>query len=474
MHFTKRGETMLKDFGTVEFEKRGIDAEVADRLGCRFENQKFVFEYRSMDAISFRKFRTLDKKWWIEPKGVDLHLWNIDSLRGLGSRPKEPLICTEGEFDCVAIYQACGGFSVSVPNGAGTSRSEGAIYPGKDTGFKYLWGPNGRLIPEIDQFDRIILATDNDEPGILLRDELAVRIGPSRCWFVEYPERCKDANDVLREYGAETLSHVIARAKPMRPGFLVKPSGLPPREKLKTYSTGWTDFDHRIRVMRPELMVVTGIPTHGKTTWVRALAFRMALANGWRTAFFTPEDPSERLKRDMGRFAEFHAKDGPAAWMDAHFRISNPPEDEILTLDMVMAEMESAVFQQDCHVFVIDPWNEISHDRGNRSGTEYIEQTLVTLKRKARRLNLLLIIVAHPKKIESGKPNLYSISESANWYNKCDHGVVIYRSTPDDEFVQVIVEKCKDNETMGRPGTAYMTFFRDNADYSVDDGGKKA
>lgn len=451
------------------FGARGLDAEIADRLGCRVENGSLVFDYVSQDALSYRKVRTPDKRFWIEPKGAKLHLWCIDNLRGLGSKPAQPLCITEGEADCIAVYQACGGYVVSIPNGANGHKSEGAIYPTSDNGFQYLWGSNGRLIPEIEQFDKVILATDGDEKGMLLRDELAIRIGQSRCWFVEYPEGCKDANDVLREYGAEALARVINNAKPMRPGYLVKPSDLPPRENLSVYSTGWGELDKRIMLTRPELFIVTGIPGHGKGQFIRSLAFRVAKAHNWRTAFFTPEDPYERLTRDMRRFARKHFPgDDPKEWMDAHFLISHPPEDDRITLDMVMAEMEAAALHRNCQVFVLDPWNEISHDRKNRIDTEYVEEALVDLKRKARRLKQLLIIVAHPRKIEEGsEPNLYSISGSANWRNKADHGVIIHRTMPDGDHAQLVVEKCKDQETMGRPGRAYLLFDRMSADYSI-------
>ena len=97
-------------------------------MGCRFASGKFVFDYVSMDALSYQKFRTRDKQWWITPAGAKLHLWNIDNLRGLGSKPTLPLVITEGEADCIAVYQACGGYVTSIPNGANGRKSEGAIY----------------------------------------------------------------------------------------------------------------------------------------------------------------------------------------------------------------------------------------------------------------------------------------------------------------------------------------------------------
>ena len=467
----------MKQFSEITaFSKRKLDAEVADSLGARFENGRFVFEYKDHDAVTFRKIRTPDKRFWVEPKGAPLHLWNIDSLRGLGSRPRSPLVITEGEMDTIAVYQTCRDvFVVSVPNGANGHKSDGAIYPGSDSGFRYLWGRDGKLLPEIDQFDKIILATDDDEKGILLRDELAIRIGESRCWHAIYPEGCKDANAILEKYGAETLARVMQKAKPMRPGFLVKPSEMPSRGTLKTYSTGWAELDPHLMLARPELLVVTGIPGHGKTAWIRSLTFRLAKAHQWRIAFLTPEDPHERLMRDMRRFAKAHFGHESVGWqrdwIDNHFRISHPPIDERISLPFVFDEMESAALQHDCQMFVVDPWNTISHARGNRPETEYIEDAIEDVKRKGRRLSLCNAIVAHPRKIKSGqKPDLYTINGSAHWFNKPDHGVIIYRSTPDDTFIQAIIAKSKDHETMGRPGTVWMTYKPDEADYFVNSG----
>jgi twinkle protein len=178
----------------------------------------------------------------------------------------------------------------------------------------------------------------------------------------------------------------------------------------------------------------------------------------------------------MKRFAERKYRHEPclslkeekdvAEWMDSHFLISCPDEDETLTLDFVEAEMASAALHHGCKVFVLDPWNEISHTRGRRNDTEYIEQALVRLKQKCRRWGLILIIVAHPTKLEDDKkPSLYSISGSANWRNKADHGIIIHRPFEDASQISVTVGKSKDHETMGHPGEVWMEFKPVSCDY---------
>lgn len=466
---------MLNDLGIKLFEDRGIDPEVADRMGARFRAGKFVFEYHQDGQLLFRKVRTPEKQFWLDPKGVPLRFWNLDQVPVLPHRPAEALTICEGEFDAIAVAQCLGGYVLSVPNGVAGKRSEGKIILAEDNRFAYLW-KDERLIPEVEQFDKVILCTDGDEPGLILRDELALRIGETRCWYVTYPQGCKDANDVLLKHGAAGVRGLIDGARPMRPGHLSKPSDIPSKPSQIAYSTGWGFLDDSLMLVRPELMVVTGKPGHGKGQWVRALALHLAESHGWRTAFLTPEDPAHRLERDFRRFA---LRKSPFAnqeqqqtahqWIDDSFRISTPPEDEPITLEMVMGEMEAAALHHNCQVFVLDPWNEVEHEllRGE-SETQYIERALRAFKRRMRRLNLLLIIVAHPRKQAlQDDITLWSISGSANWWNKADHGVIINRSSESSSNIELVVEKCKDHETMGKPGRLHMDFSRKTCDYRL-------
>lgn len=229
---------MLTNPELQAFEMRGLDPEIALRLGAKFHNGQFRFDYTKGGVLQFRKVRTQDKHFWIEPKAARLQFWGLDEVPVLPSRPKESLVITEGEFDRIAVVQVGGTYVLSVPNGVAGRRSEGEIIIAQDSRFSYLW-EDERLIPEVDQFDKIILCVDGDEPGMILRDELALRIGDSRCWGVVYPDGCKDANDVLLKHGPAALRKMLKAAYPLRPGHLVKPSDIPARTNSLTYSTGW-------------------------------------------------------------------------------------------------------------------------------------------------------------------------------------------------------------------------------------------
>jgi twinkle protein len=187
-------------------DARKIPCEIAAEAGVvSTQDGNLAFEYRRNGVSLFAKVRketAEGKTFWIEPKGAELCLWNEDSL----SDPSgAPLIVTEGEIDALSVLAAgVTPYVVSVPNGAALDKpGKGEIVPTEDDAFRYLWD-GGRLKAGLQRFDKIILATDDDDKGRILRDELTISLGRNRCWFVTYP-KAKDANEVLVRYGAAAL-----------------------------------------------------------------------------------------------------------------------------------------------------------------------------------------------------------------------------------------------------------------------------
>jgi len=247
---------------------RKIPCEIAADTGVvTARDGNLAFEYRRGGMLAFLKVRketAEGKTFWIEPKGAELCLWNEDSL----SEPSgAPLIVTEGEIDGLScLVTGVTPHVVSVPNGAALERpGEGDIDPAEDSAFRYLWDDAGKLKAGLQAFSKIILATDDDPKGRILRDELAVRLGRPRCWFVTYPKGCKDANEVLVKHGADALRAMLERAKPMVPNRLVSFSEIPSRADDRRYSAGWgPDFDRHFMVVPPQLIVVTAGPTRAR------------------------------------------------------------------------------------------------------------------------------------------------------------------------------------------------------------------
>lgn len=459
---------------------RKIPCETAAEMGVVSKGDNLAFEYRQNGVLSFLKVRTPDKRFWIEPKGAALCLWNEATLSDPSA--SAPLIITEGEFDALSFIAAGAIHVVSVPNGAAGRPGQGEIIPAQDQQFAYLWDGD-KLRSGLQGFTKVILATDADHPGQILRDELAVRLGRSRCWFVDYPEGCKDANDVLVKLGADALQDVIADAKPLVPNRLVSILDLPDSAEMPRYSSGWTGLDGNLMIVPPELMVVTGTPGAGKSQWTLALCANLARVHGLKGAILQFEDKPDRNRNDLLRYArswESQGKNGlpcdARTWVGRMFKTIAPSEDQNgdvdFNLEWLRATIEEAAQRHDAKWVLVDPWNEVEHVWNIReTETGYTNQALRELKRLTRRLQIALIIVTHPSKaggMNKGieEMSLYDISGSAAWKNKADHGIIISRESPTAIETLVKIDKSKDFKTMGRPGVVRMKFEPERASFS--------
>lgn len=469
----KMRKTLSNDHASWLEDSRGIPCETAAELGIVSDGDAIGFEYRRNGQLTHTKWRKLDKsRMWITPDGSQQYLWNIDSLSEATGK-SETLVITEGEFDTAAWMAAGVPYVVSVPNGAHCDKpGEGDIDPSNDGGFAYLW-QGGKLARDIDKFDRIIISTDGDRRGMVLRDELAVRLGRSRCWYVDYPEGCKDANDVLVRHGLDGIGRLYRSARPIVPSRLVSFGDIPEQAARIRYSSGWGFLDRHLMICPPELIVITGTPNAGKSQWALALGCNLARVHKLRGAILQFEDNVERNRRHILRYARawqsgnFGINEEPTKWVDRMFLTIPPPEaddaDEEMNVAWLQETITEAARRHGCRWLIADPWNEIEHAwRVNETETGYTNQALRDLKRLARKLQMALIIVTHPGKSANGKTiedlSLYDVSGSAAWKNKADHGIVIWRSSPESDVTHVKVDKSKDYDVMGVPGTVTMRF----------------
>lgn len=490
-------DTATLDARTAQwlYQERAIPTEVTRGLVTTLKGYP-AFEFRKNGKLLYRKVRIErggSKTFRRDRKGVDAVLFNLDSLRAKLPNENTPLIISEGELDCLSWMAAGATHVVSVPDGAQrTQVGEGDIDPLQDTGYQWLWEPDGKLLHGLRQFKRIILATDADQPGDVLREELAVRLGVQRCWKLPaLPDGCKDANDVLKTHGEGALTDLLDRAEPMAPTNIIGLSDVPAISDRPAYPVVWGSLREKLIFTTPELLVITGEPGAGKSQFAFALMLEMARLyrmNGFVIQF---EDHVSRLKKDALAYAQrwsknnalpgahAHCGDDPEEWVRRRIYTVPPPnigdDEPDMTLAWVKAQVEAAVLQKGCKFVILDPWNEIEHCwGGNESETQYTNRALRELKSWTRRLNIVLCIVTHPGKQVAQKTideiSLYDVSGSAAWKNKADHGVIVKRSldlaNPDAvgatrTMIDIKVDKCKDWSLMGRPGKGILDFDED-------------
>jgi twinkle protein len=392
--------------------------------------------------------------------------------QGNGSAKKE-LIITEGEIDALSCLVA-GYEAVSIPDGAPSENSKNF-----NTKFDFLNGTEKLF----ERFDKIIIAGDNDAPGKRAIQELGRRIGVEKCFVIEYPTGCKDANDILKKHGKDELKAAIESAKPFPVEGIVNPSSLTDIV-LHEYcqgiqggeKTGWGNLDEYYTVRPGELTVVTGIPGSGKSNFVDALAVNLIKNSTWRFGFFSPENwPLQRhaqtlIEKFLGksfrpsrfgdRMSMNEAREETEMLDDFVKFIA--PKGKILSVDTILEYARILCLQFGIKGLVIDPWNEVEHLFKGLSETQYISQELTKIRRFARLNGIHIWIVAHPTKLQKncqGKydpPTMYDISGGAHWRNKADNGICVYRDFETNQ-TEIIVQKIRFKE-IGKLGSAKLKY----------------
>lgn len=447
-----KNKTDLTDNAVKFFESRMISQDTLVKMKI-YSDKTFMPQFKKeAPVICFPYFFTGKlinikyrgpKKSFKMVAGAELIFYNIDCLQ------KYDEVCiTEGEIDALTMIQAGFENTISVPNGANKN-------------LDYL----DDCIHLFDPLQKIYIATDQDAKGIELRDELIRRLGPERSWIVSFKD-CKDANEYLLKYGPD-LKDVINEAKPVPMKGIVEAGSI--YSDIREYyekgvqrgkEIGQEIIDNHITWETGRLAIVTGVPSSGKSEFVDYLVCKLNIKHGWKAAFFTPENYplkfhySKLFEKIIGK--KFSAKTtSEAEWDIAYEHIRSNffylLNEEDFTLKSIMDSARVLVKTKGIKVLIIDPYNKLEH-KYTDSETQYISRFLDQLITFAKINDILIFLVAHPRKMNktNGKidvPSLYDISGSANFYNKTDYGITVHRKTDDQNVmineVEVFIQKIK-------------------------------
>ena len=306
------------------------------------------------------------------------------------------------------------------------------------------------------------------------------------CEHGKFADKCTITHRAIDAAIAEARHRLdsCGRGKSIRPLQLIDDVN---RFYEKGYDGGiavlpWPTFSQHLRIAKREMTIVTGIPGHGKSEFVDALMMFLVGCANWRIAFFSPENfPYEiHLEKLMTKLkgAPFHNGNtrrmdknevsDAVNMLDSNFVFIEPDEDDI-SLDSILTIASREQKSNGLDVLVIDPWNEIEHNRSkNETETEYIGKSLMQCRRFARKHNLALFIVAHPQKLIRDKdgnrpvPTPYDISGSSHWFNKADNCITVFRQT---DCVEVHVQKVK-FKLRGKPGMVIFTYDKVTGRYT--------
>lgn len=451
-------------------EARGIDPELAAKFGLESyqaaggETLRIPY-FVGTEAVN-HKHRKLADKAFHQDKDATKCFWNFNVIVDQ-TLANEPLIITEGEFDALIAIQCGYVRTVSVPDGAPAQQ-----IPEDEKTRKYDYLEHAKT--GLRECREIIIASDGDAPGQNLMNDLSVRIGKARCKWVSYPKDCKDLNDTFLKYGEKGVHAVFRRAQWCRVDGLYRMSELPPYTERARYATGFDFLRQHLMIRMGDFSVLTGRPGDGKTTFVNDLLCRLVDAHNWTVAVASfeqhPQSDHRRALRQWYCRSRIDNGAGQSlvtdeqieeadAWIDEHFVFIVPSDDDFTNLAWVLDKCAAAVVRYGARMIVIDPWNELDHDRPHEMTlTEYTGRAIKEFKRLARSLDVHVMVVAHPTKLAAGeKPGLYSISDSAHWANKPDVGMVIWKPSRESEKAEISIVKSKYYDQIGRPGSRWMS-----------------
>jgi len=452
---TKWNYTTLSDNLVKWFQSRGISQFTLRMLkvgegkesmpikGSWIERNTIHFNFFENNEIVNIKYRDGEKNFKLF-KGAKLIFYNLDSI----SISKEAVI-VEGEIDCLSFAEAGINKVVSTPNGSTL----------KAVNLEYL----DNCIEYFDNKDKIYLALDNDEAGRNVTKEFIRRLGAERCFLVDFKD-CKDANEYLLKYGAESLALTIKEAKEVPidgvssvsdwdseyDNFLLKGMG-------KGFTIGKKHFDGIFSTYTGQYIVVTGIPSSGKSDFVDQMCIGYNLQYGWKIAYASPENKPNVIhasKLEAKICGQWISKPeqinslwhkSAKEFIDNNFKFIDLDRFE---LDEVLSKTKRLISKFGIKVLVVDPYNKVKlKSAANKNVNDYTNEYLNRIDEFARINDILIILVAHPVK-PSGEerkvyePDFYSIKGGGEFYDMSPHGLLVHRDY-DLDMVKVKVLKVK-------------------------------
>ena len=440
-------------------EADGTDVTDAPHPTSALE-QVIAFNYFLDGKLVNVKYRTIDKQFKMFGGGRVIP-YNLDSVKG-----KSVCAITEGEIDAATLHQ-CGMKSViSVPTG-GSARVD--------------W---------IDEFwdthfsDKryFILALDEDNVGRKLLDSLTARLGADRCRIVHWSKGCKDANEELLAHGQESVLRCLELAVYPLMGNVFTAKDL--RQELQDVyhnriqhgmKVGLQGFDDLVSFELKRLVTITGKPGEGKSELVDELVVRLAVMHGWKTAFFSPENMpiALHLRKLAEKLTGFRFEpsvemtdamfEAVSRWLAANICHILPRED-CYELDTILATARMLVERKGIRTLVIDPFNRIEQRlREGQTELQYISSVLNRLVRFAQQMNVMVILVAHPRKVnrslydgKARRVEMNDINGSADFANKSDICLAVDRND-EMEVTTVYVDKVRFKH-LGKRGHCYFHY----------------
>ena len=422
----------LRGISTKTLDYADVQSDIYGNVAFHYYNSNDILmtvKYRL--GRKFNKEKDHNKCWSQKDSDFAPLLFNMNRID-----PAKPLLVVEGEIDCLSVIEAGYSNVVSIPNGCANSQW-----------IQYNWD-------WLEQFDKIILWFDSDEPGIKARNDILYRLGTWRTYYIEInPEdttpkgaRIKDANEVLYFKGKERVLQYIN--KPLE----IPVENVSDLSKAEDFDiehaeglyTGIKELDDQIyKLTFGTLNIITGKSGEGKSVFVNQVAICQAVQQGYDVFVFSGELPAPILRNwvetNMIGREYITMKDG-------HVRVFNPEQRKLMqnwyagkvlvydddyntTATALLNKMEELARKCGTKVFLIDNLMMIDLECNEEGRLQAEKEFVNKLIFFAKKYNVLVFLVAHPRKTGEIRVTKEDIAGSGNIVNLAHMVFSVHRYT---------------------------------------------
>ena len=422
----------LRGISTKTLDYADVQSDIYGNVAFHYYNSNDILmtvKYRL--GRKFNKEKDHNKCWSQKDSDFAPLLFNMNRID-----PAKSLLVVEGEIDCLSVIEAGYSNVVSIPNGCANSQW-----------IQYNW-------EWLEQFDKIILWFDSDEAGIKARNDILYRLGTWRTYYIEInPEdttpngaRIKDANEVLYFKGKDRVLQYIN--KPLE----IPVENVSDLSKAEDFDiehaeglyTGIKELDDQIyKLTFGTLNIITGKSGEGKSVFVNQVAICQAVQQGYDVFVFSGELPAPILRNwvetNMIGREYITMKDG-------HVRVFNPEQRKLMqnwysgkvlvydddyntTATALLNKMEELARKCGTKVFLIDNLMMIDLECNEESRLQAEKEFVNKLIFFAKKYNVLVFLVAHPRKTGEIRVTKEDIAGSGNIVNLAHMVFSVHRYT---------------------------------------------
>lgn len=401
----------------VEYLKsRGISEAICRKYEITVapDNDKIlVFPFKDETGeLRFIKYRNTDPgdgpKEWCEKNCMPI-LFGMNHC-GDGGR----LVVTEGQIDSLSLAECGIDNAVSVPIGM--------------NGF--TWVPH--CWNWLQQFTEIVIFGDCENGIVSLASEMRIKFPKKvRVVRVEDYQGYKDANDLLRAKGKDAVIAAVeqseyATSKRLKDMARVEAVNI---ESQPCISTGVPELDKILTggFHYGGVVVLTGKRGDGKSTMASQFIVE-GLSQGHSAMIYSGELPNIFVKNWIDRqiigkaVLSNREVDKVNKWYEGRLFVYDDTDlsDEDDELQALTEVMEEAILQKNCEMILIDNLMTAMEEGAETDEALYRKQSdfVGRLAKMARRLNVIILLIAHPRKNAFTYLSNDDVSGSADITNK--------------------------------------------------------